>query len=82
MRLVGGLVAFSVRLDIMTVLHDPSGAYFRIEDGDAVTLLHDPRFFRDYDLPAIQEGALAAVQQERARERHSPVGGGFTWIRT
>jgi len=81
MRLVGGLVAFSVRLDVMTVLHNPSGAYFRIGEDDTVTLLHDPKFFCEYDLPSIEAGALAAVRRERARQCHSPVIGDFAWLR-
>jgi len=81
MKVVGGLVAFSVRLDVRGVQHNPSGAHFRIEDDDTVTLSQDPRYFRDFDLRSIEAGALAAVQRERARERSLPVVGGFTWLR-
>jgi hypothetical protein len=81
MRVVGGLVAFSVRLDIMTVLHNPSGAYFRIDGEDMLVLLHDRRFFHGYDMPNIEAGARAAVRRERARERHSSLVGGFAWLR-
>ncbi len=81
MRLVGGLVAFDVRLDVRGVLHHPSGAYFRIDEGDNVTLLPDPRHFRGYDLASIEAGAVAAVQRERARERRTVVTGGFGCIR-
>jgi hypothetical protein len=77
----GGLVAFSVRLDVRGVLHNPSGAHFRIEDDDNVTLSQDPRFFHGFDLPGIEAGAKAAVQRERARERSSAVIGEFAWIR-
>jgi hypothetical protein len=81
MRMFGGLVAFSVRLDIMTVQHNPSGAYFRIDEGDTLVLLNNHPSFQSVDMAGIEAGARAAVQRDRARERHSPVAGSFVWLR-
>ena len=72
-RRCGGLVAFSVRLDIMTVLHNPSGAYFRIDGEDTLVLLHDRRFFHGYDMASIEAGARAAVHRERAPDGQSGI---------
>lgn len=79
---VGGLVAFSVRLDVKSLQHNPSGAFFPIEDDDTVTLLQDRKLFHALNLPSIEGGAAAAFQRERARERRSPVRGELRWLRT
>ncbi len=80
MRVVGGLVAFCVRLDTRSVFHYLSGASFRIDAGGTVEILQNRAFFEGYDLSYIGAGALAAVQRERNRELRSPVVGKFTMM--
>lgn len=77
LNLIGGLVPYTVNLADRYVFHYPTCAYFRIEDGDALTLLEDRAIPSD-QRPLVIAGAQEALQKER--ERAPSIAGPFSWL--
>jgi hypothetical protein len=67
LKLIGGLVSYSVNLADRSVLHYPTIAYFRIEDGDVLNLLFDKLIPPD-QRELVIGGARDALRRERERD--------------
>src|SRR5262245_17906386 len=59
-REIGGMIGYSVNPRDRSVLHYPTGAFFRYDDNGVLTLLNSAMIAPD-DIPLISEGAREAL---------------------
>jgi hypothetical protein len=64
---IGGMIRYSVNPADHSVMHYPSGAFFRYDGSDNLTLLN-PQVLADDVVPLVTEGATEALRQERERD--------------
>jgi hypothetical protein len=76
LRVIGGLIGYTINLAEGSVFHHPTCAYFRIEDGDALNLIFD-KLIPSGHRALVIAGAEEALRRER--ERDPKVVGQYVW---
>lgn len=67
MKEIGGIIGYSVNSADRSVLHYPSGAFFRFDDAGNLTLLN-PQMLAEDAVSLVTQGAEEALRQERERD--------------
>lgn len=75
MKEIGGMIGYSVNPADSSVMHYPSGAFFRYDHSGNLTLLN-PQMLSDDITSLVTQGAVEALRQEQERDPRVR----FTWV--